>query len=201
MAHKQYIDPISGEHFPSVTEILGSKPKPWLDAWRDKWGVLADRKTKCANDVGTAFHSGAEALALGADFKASGRIYNMLVKFDKWREACGFTPLETELHVVSRLFKYAGTFDAVGTIVDYPDEICIFDWKTNKVFPKEADLQLSAYAQAYFEDTDIRITRGFVVHVDKKKPHHRLTVKEYKLTKTLFNRFLRRLKEFRENKA
>src|SRR5580693_2240327 len=47
---------IDGVWYPSVSTVISAEPKPWLDAWREKWGQLAIRKTEIANAVGTAFH-------------------------------------------------------------------------------------------------------------------------------------------------
>ncbi len=198
MSHTELV--LDGKPVPSVTEILGSKPKPWLDAWKETWGVLADRKTACANAIGTRFHSGAEALSWGKQVLASGRVYNMLVSFEAWILESGFMPKQTELHVTSRKYWYHGTFDAVGYLKE-SDELIIFDWKTSSGIYEDMQYQLAAYAQAYFEETGMKIRRGIIVHVSKDKPKHKLTVKEYKLTKAVLNKFLKRLKEYNEAKA
>src|SRR5438045_1457507 len=120
MPHVDHI--VNGVAWPSVTEILAYPPKPWLEKWRDKWGVLAERKTDEATKVGTAFHAAAEALVLGRDvvLPANRRLANMLEQFDSWVVKWRFVPKETELHVVSTLYEYAGTFDATGYMVDKP---------------------------------------------------------------------------------
>lgn len=202
MPHIPYIAP-DGIEYPSVTEILGSKPKPWLDAWREKWGVLADRKTACANSIGTQFHALAEGLALNEPvyLPTDKRLAGMIMNFNEWLVSSGLRVKKTELHVVSKLYKYHGTFDAVGYLADKPKTLVLFDWKTSSdIYPEMAE-QLVAYAQAYFEQTGIRIKRGIIVHVSKDKPTHKLTVKEYKLNKRLLNKFLKRLREFNEAKG
>lgn len=196
MPHRELT--IDGVYYPSVTEILGDAPKPWLQKWRDKWGVLADRKMRAAANVGTAFHAFAEALINGIEVVADGRLYGMLLTFDRWVIESGFRLQETELHVVSKAYKYQGTFDAIGYLADKPKTLCLFDWKTSSGIYPDMALQLVAYAQAYKEQTGLTIRRGLIVHVSKSKPHHKLTVKEYKLTKGLLNKFLKRLKEYNE---
>lgn len=189
---------LDGKPCPSVTEILGARPKPWLTAWRDKWGVLAIRKTVCANAVGTAFHSGAERLSKKEDvlYPANRRLAKMLERIEEWLVAEGFIPKHTELHVISRKHWYHGTLDAIGTIIRYGNTLVLIDYKSSSgIYPEMAE-QLAAYAQAYFEETGIKITRGIIVHVSKDKPHHKLTMKEYKLGKRVLNKFLKRLKEF-----
>lgn len=191
---------VDGIRYPSVTEILGGKPKPWLEVWREKWGVLADRKTKAATNVGTAFHDAAERLANGEAvvMPHNKRLAGMLVTFERWLMESGFKVGTTELHVVSHVHKYQGTFDAVGYLADKPKTLVLFDWKTSSGIYPDMALQLAAYALAYKEEYGIEIKRGIIVHISKDKPGHKITIKEYKLGKRLINKFLKRLKEFRK---
>lgn len=186
---------LDGKPCPSVTEILGDRPKPWLDKWREKWGVLADRKTACANAIGTRFHEGAEALVWDRQVLASGRVYNMLASFETWREESKFIPKQTELHVISRKHWYHGTFDAVGYL-NGSKALVIFDWKTSSAIYPEAAEQMAAYAIAYEEETGLKIKKGYIIHVSKDKPLHKLTEKGYTLGKRLRSKFLKRLAEF-----
>lgn len=198
MPHVEYY--IEGVRYPSVTEILGDRPKPWLQKWKDKWGVLAERKTAAAAHIGTAFHALAEDLALGKPvyLDKTRRINGMLLSFDRWLKDSGFRIQTSEIHVVSNTYKYQGTFDATGWLSDHPKTLCLVDWKTSSgIYPEYAE-QLAAYAQAHYEETGKKIRRGLIVHVSKDKPNHILTVKEYKLTKRLLNRFLKRLAEYNE---
>lgn len=192
---------IDGVWYPSVTTVLGDKPKPWLDKWRAKWGVLAERKTIAANNIGSAFHAGAEGLALGNLVIApTKRIHSMLEKVEGWIGQSEFSPIHTELKVISHKYKYSGTLDAIGTAAidaDHKRVLIIVDWKTSSGIYPDMALQLAAYVQAYFEKTDCWIKRAIIVHVSKSRPH-KLTVKEYKIGKRLVNEFLKRLKEFHE---
>lgn len=197
MPHVDHIE--DGVRYPSVTEIIGCVPKPWLDRWRQKWGKRAEQKTRAATNCGTAFHAGAEGLVLNRFVTESGRVYAMLTNFVRWAERSGFTPKETELHVVSKIYKYAGTFDATGYQAG-DKKLRLYDWKTSSSIYPEMALQLSAYAQAYFEQTGIRITKGVIVHVSKDKPRHKLAVQEYTLGKRLFKKFLKRLEYYNETR-
>lgn len=192
MAHRAYIGE-GGEEYPSVTTVLGDRPKPWLLKWFEKHPIWAPKKTKAATNVGSSFHS---FVQLG---KADGnrRLFAMTSRWCRWTNEVSFKTVQTEMHVVSEMYHYHGTFDAVGTL-GKSKELIIFDWKTSSAIYPDMDLQLSAYAQAYKEQTGIEIKRGFIVHVSKDKPNHKLTVKEYKLGKRLFNKFLKRLNEYRD---
>lgn len=195
MPHTDLI--VDGVKYPSVTEILGDKPKPWLVNWQLKWGVLAVRKTACANVVGTAFHAGAESLSKRQDvtYPANRRLGKMLERVEEWLTLSEFKPLHTELHVVSKAYKYHGTLDAIGYLGRH---IVLIDYKSSSAIYPEMAEQLVAYAQAYFEETGVWIKRGIIVHVSKDKPTHKLTVKEYPLNKRLLNKFLKRLREYNE---
>lgn len=196
MPHSDLI--VDGVKWPSVTEVLSYPPKPWLQKWRDKWGVLAERKTACANTIGTAFHSGAEKLSRCeyVEYPGSRRVGKMLERIEEWLETDVFVPKDTERHVVSTVHKYHGTLDATGTILRYGKTLIIVDYKSSSAIYEEMAEQLAAYAEAYYEETGIRIRKGLIVHVSKDKPGHKLTVKEYKLTKALFNKFLKRLRAY-----
>jgi Domain of unknown function DUF83 len=193
----------NGERFPSVSEVLALRPKPWLEKWKEKWGVLAARKTVYASRIGTDFHDGAEKLSKHEDvaYPSNRRLGTMLERIEGWIKAEGFEPVRTEYHVVSFVHRYHGTLDAVGTLARYGGTPVIIDYKSSSAIYDDMAEQLAAYAEAYFEATGIRIKRGLIVHVSKDKPHHTLTVKEYRLGKRLFNRFLKKLEEYKDAEA
>lgn len=205
MHSETYID---GIWFPSVTTILGSQPKPWLEKWHERWkatekrGSLSERKSRLAGECGDAFHDGSEHLSKGevVEYPKNRRLGAMLERVEMWINVSGFVPKHTELKVVSRLHKYSGTLDATGTILTYKNEVVLIDYKSSSAIYSDFVLQLAAYAQAYFETTGIRIKRGFVVHVSKDKPGHKLTVKEYKLGKRELKMFLKIRETFDEVK-
>lgn len=198
MPHTEtYID---GIWYPSVTTILNVKPKPWLNAWYMKWGSKAARKTALANEIGTAFHKEVEKYINVGEYaresqKVYRRIYGMMVSFRDWAINADGIIDQTELKVISRLYRYSGTLDAVGTFEGTPT---VFDWKTSSRIYDDMDLQLAAYAQAYKEMTGIDIKQGMIVHVSKDKPSFKLTTKTFKLGKRVFNKFLKLRGQFDE---
>lgn len=205
MPHKElYID---GIWMPSVTTITGSQPKPWLDKWHDKWGVLAVRKTKIAGAIGDEFHRCVESwLNTGAytvqapivddEFELPStmpRIEGMLRSWAKWAASVNCEIHETEMQIISRTHMYSGTMDAVGV---FNRQLIVLDWKTSSRIYPDMDLQLVAYAQAYNEMTGSKIKAGLIVHVSKDKPHFKVTTKEFKLGKRVFNKFLELREKF-----
>lgn len=187
---------IDGVWYPSVSTIIGSEEKPWLTAWREKWGYLAERKTEMANKVGTEFHRCVEMYldghSLTVDDRLSinmqKRIGGMMESFVQWAAHINGDVHHTELKVISRKYAYSGTLDAVGTFDNTP---ILYDWKTSSRIYPDMDLQLAAYAQAYKEQTGVNIKEGMIVHVSKDKPRFKLTIKTFKLGKRPLNRFLK----------
>jgi CRISPR/Cas system-associated exonuclease Cas4 (RecB family) len=186
---------IDGVWYPSVSTIIGATPKPWLQAWRDKWGDLATRKMEIAAAVGTAFHDCVEqyldtgGFTVRIDKYAScvPRVMGMMESFIEWALSIDGIIEHTEMKVISKLYRYSGTFDAIG-VIEGTD--VILDWKTgSKIYP-EMDLQLAAYAQAYKEEKGTNIKHGVIVHVSKDKPRYKVTVKGFKLGKRVLNKFL-----------
>src|ERR1700682_3318259 len=186
MSHTEtYVD---GVWHPSVSTIIGAEPKPWLQAWRDKWGYLAEAKVTAANKIGTEFHRCVEGYLMSGEYRVSpdfsiqmqNRIHGMMESFVNWATMVDGDIHETELKVISRQHKYSGTLDAVGTFNRKP---MLYDWKTSSKIYNEMQIQLVAYAQAYFEQTGIRIKEGLIVHVSKEKPDFKLTVKKFSLGK------------------
>ena len=197
MPHSEtYID---GVWFPSVTTIMGAKPSPWLDAWKAKWGVLAIRKMKIASAIGTEFHRCVESwLDTGAytvtaptvdGFSMPStitRVEGMVQSWVTWAASVDGTIDHTELQVVSHAHTYSGTLDAVGHFGKTP---MVIDWKTSSRIYPEMALQLSAYAEAYNEQTGSKVKTGLIVHVSKDRPY-KLTTKEFKLGKRVFKQFM-----------
>ena len=194
---------IDGVWYPSVSTIIGAQPKPWIDAWREKWGVLATRKTEIATTIGTAFHdcveqyidNGGYVIRLEKYPSCYSRVNGMMQSWIAWANSVDGTVDHTEMKVVSKMHKYSGTFDWVGKIGEMH---VLGDWKTGSNIYGDMDLQLVAYAQAYNEMTGSKIKYGLIVHVSKNKPGFKLKTKQFKLGKRVFNRFLKLREMFDE---
>jgi hypothetical protein len=209
MPHSEHF--IDGVFYPSVTTILAAKPRPWLDAWREKWGILAERKMKIANAVGTEVHRCIDSLLNTGIYTVIPpmidgvimpslipRISGMVLSFEGWLAGITGEVFETELRVVSRQYVYSGTLDMVGKIGKVS---AVVDWKTSSKIYDDMQLQLAAYAHAYNEQTNSKIKDGLIVCVSKDKPDFKLTVKWFKLGKRPFKQFLKLREMFAEIKA
>ncbi len=124
MPHKETY--IEGIWYPSVTTITGSQPKPWVEKWKAKWGILAERKTKMASAIGDEFHRCVESYLLTGSysvqpamveerplFGTNVRIEGMMRSFVKWAESVDGEVITTELQVVNKTYVYSGTLDAI----------------------------------------------------------------------------------------
>jgi hypothetical protein len=187
---------INGVWHPSVSTIIGAQPKPWLNAWREKWGTLATRKMEIANAIGTAFHdcieqyldTGTFTVAMSTYDSCIPRVTGMMESWIDWAVNVDGTIDHTELKVISKTNTYSGTLDAIGKL---GKTTMIIDWKTSSRIYPDMDLQLVAYAQAYKEQTGVDIKEGIIVHVSKDKPRYKLTTKTFKLGKRVFKKFLK----------
>lgn len=169
---------IDGVQVPSVTKIIGQAiHKEWLVEWYGKHGTKHCKAVvKKSTDFGTDVHNHIEA-GLNEKFfnknvpkpTLSKRQHEVVETFWQWQAMSKFTPVATELHVVSRHYRYGGTFDAVGHFTDNRGQYFILDWKTSKSISREYGMQLAAYAQAYYEQTGKLVDHGGVIRLEKLK--------------------------------
>lgn len=158
---RTYLTP-EGNKYPSVTTLLGSGPKPWLEAWKNALGHdKAAAEVKRAGDRGTAVHKLIEGYLnndpdyLGGFKPEYVKSFNQL-KFYLNR----IKNIRTqEIALYSDELKIAGTVDCIG---EYAGKLCIIDFKTStnmKTSSMVGDyrLQCTAYALCFFEQTGIFI--------------------------------------------
>jgi hypothetical protein len=186
---------IDGIWYPSATTIIGAVPKPWLQAWKDRWGERATRKTKIAGAIGDAFHEAIEQqlntghfiVKMDAYSSCIPRVNRMMISWMIWADSIDGTIDHTELKVISKAHTYSGTLDAVGMIGKTP---MLIDWKSSGRIYDDYQLQLAAYAHAYNEQTGAKVKDGLIVCVSKDKPRFKLTTRLFKLGKRPMKKFL-----------
>lgn len=190
---------IDGECYPSVTEIIHSRPRPWLDKWIAKYGeVRTSRKTKLSNIIGTEFHRCVEEITQGkvpAPQVFVPRVTGMLKSFNQWFDTVQVAPYATEMKVYSKKHRYQGTFDMIGEVDGF---LFIVDYKSSSGMNEDMGLQLAAYAYAYHEMTGVCPEKGKIVLVKKDKPDFKLMVKDWIITPKLFDKFLQLREELVE---
>lgn len=158
MVHGQrfYTTP-AGNKYPSVTTVLSSKGKDWLNNWRNMLGAeKADKETQRCAERGTAVHDMVERYLNNDEEPMKGHT----------REHCGlFNQIRLRLNqnvnniriqeapLFSDRLKIAGRVDCIG---EYEGILSVIDFKTsnnNKTADMIEDyyLQCTAYAIMYYE--------------------------------------------------
>ena len=129
MPHSEtYVD---GVWYPSVTTVMEAEPKPWLEAWREKWGLKAENKKHIAAAIGTEFHRCIEDYFNLGTYKVQppvrddnqkamptcvARVERMMRAFVEWAQTIDGEITATEQKVISREHRFSGTMDAKGKL-------------------------------------------------------------------------------------
>lgn len=165
------------EIYPSITTILGHKPKPELDAWRERIGEEeADKITFQATEKGTALHDLLEDYLRNGEIEWSSVLPHIKASFRKMKPVLDshltdIYGLETALF--SRYLKTAGRVDVVGVFLGQPS---IIDFKTARKIKKkdwitDYFLQATAYSIMYEERTGVCASQLVILmDVEGEKP-------------------------------
>lgn len=159
-----YLTP-TGEKYPSVTAVTGFGNNDYLIEWRDRVGhEEANQITRRAANRGTRIHKLCEDHLLGNPVEIS--------MFDKevFDSMSKYFPKVGDIHCIekriySHILKVAGTVDLIA---EYNNELAVIDWKTSR-WAKSADdiggyfMQAAAYAQCFYELTDINIDKLVII--------------------------------------
>lgn len=154
---KRFYTTPDGEKYPSITTILGSGPKPWLDAWKASLGKeKADKETQRCADRGTSLHDMVEKYLKNVEDPTDGHdranvgLFNQIKM--QLRSRVGEIRAQ-EIPLYSHTLKVAGRVDCVA---EYDGRLAIIDFKTaNQVKTEDMIedyfLQCTAYAIMYYE--------------------------------------------------
>lgn len=152
------------KYYPSVTSILQFFPKnKFFENWLKDVGHNADFIAKKAADEGTQVHETIERYLKGEKIewldengysKYSLDIWKMILKFHDFWTTYKPTLIESEIHLFSDKYIYAGTCDLV---VEINNKKWLLDIKTSNSLHTSYDLQLAAYAQAWNETFESKI--------------------------------------------
>lgn len=166
---KRYYTTPDGEKYPSITTVLGSGPKPWLDAWKAALGPdKAAKETKRCADRGTALHDMVEKYLKNVDDPTEGHDRTNVGMFNQIKMQLNRRIGEIraqEIPLYSHSLKVAGRVDCVA---EYDGVLSIIDFKTsnsNKTDDMIEDyfLQCTAYAVMYYEMYGVPIDQIVVV--------------------------------------
>ena len=164
------------KYYPSVTSILQYFPKnKFFETWLKDVGHNADIIARKAADEGTQVHDAIERYLLGEKIswmddngysKYSLEIWKMILKFHDFWSTYKPTLIESEIHLFSDKYMYAGTCDLV---IEMDGVKWLLDIKTSNSLYVSYDLQLSAYAQAWNELYEEKIDKIGVIWLKSSK--------------------------------
>ena len=162
-----YVTP-EGNKYPSITTILGSGDKPWLNDWRQSLGFeKADKEMKRAADRGTAVHLMVERFLDNEEAPTRGMQIDHVTEFNTLRLHLKKIDniLTQESALWSDLLRCAGRVDCIG---EYQGKLSIIDFKTSTT-SKNMDmiqnywLQTTAYAIMFQERYGIQIDQAVII--------------------------------------
>tara|TARA_R110000803_G_scaffold74237_2_gene138293 strand:+ start:2905 stop:3693 length:789 start_codon:yes stop_codon:yes gene_type:complete len=164
------------EYYPSVTTILQYMPKNrFFETWLKDVGHNADIIMRKAGKEGTQVHEAIENYLLGEKIQMindagfsnySTFVWKMILKFHEFWTTHKPILLETEIHLFSDKYKFAGTCDL---IVEIEGERWLLDIKTSKSLHTSHELQLAAYTQAWNELYEEKIDRIGIIWLKSSK--------------------------------
>jgi genome maintenance exonuclease 1 len=174
-----YLTP-EGNHYPSITTILGSQPKPGLVEWRERVGdEEADKIMREASTLGTTVHLLCENYLNNNELKSNND--EAISVFNRLRFILSNIDniVGLEIPLYSDYLRVAGTTDCIA---DYNGKLSVIDFKTSRK-PKKPEwiedyyIQAFFYSSAFFEMTGcipeqivilIAVRDSFEVQVFKK---------------------------------
>lgn len=168
-----------GKRVPGVTTILSRfKESGGLLHWA--WEQGRDGKDyresrDAAADAGTCAHAMVEADIYGASFDAADYPEDILSSakgafdgYSAWKNQTKLQVVESEVPLVSEVYAYGGTMDAVSI----HDGLALLDWKTSNGVHVDYVLQLAAYGQLWNEAHPDRPLVGGYHLIRFGKPKH-----------------------------
>ncbi len=162
----------NGKYYPSVTSILNFFPKnQFFHSWLKDVGHNSDIIAAKAAGEGTQVHNAVKAFLNGEEItwidewgnaKYSLDVWKMILKFADFWNTHKPELVATEYHLFSDEHEYAGTADL---IVRFQGSLWLMDLKTSNSLHTSYDLQLAAYATAWNETHNEKITHTGILWV------------------------------------
>ena len=161
-----------GNYYPSVTSVLNYFPKnQFFHSWLKDVGHNSEIIANKAAGEGTQVHHAVDNFLNGQEITWIDEYGNAKYNLDVWRMILRFADfwnthkpelIATEYHLFSDEHKYAGTADLVVRMFD---NIWLLDLKTSNSLHTSYDLQLAAYATAWNETHDEKVTHTGILWV------------------------------------
>lgn len=146
----------------SLTEIN----EEWIKALLKEAKQRPERIKDDAADLGTKAHAFINLIIHGKEPDSVPAAIEAPIKaFKQWWKNSGIELVLGDTKVASLKYGYGGSLDALGR---REGKFVILDWKTSNGIWREYSLQVSAYAQAFYETFGIYCQEGIVVRFGKK---------------------------------
>jgi hypothetical protein len=160
------------KYYASVTSILNYFPKnQFFHSWLKDVGHNSDIIANKAAGEGTQVHNAVEAFLNGEEINWLDEYGSAKYNLDVWRMILRFADfwnthkpelIATEYHLFSDEHEYAGTADLVVRMFD---QLWLLDLKTSNSLHTSYDLQLAAYATAWNETHNEKVTHTGILWV------------------------------------
>jgi hypothetical protein len=160
------------KYYASVTSILNYFPKnQFFHSWLKDVGHNSDIIANKAAGEGTQVHNAVEAFLNGEEINWLDEYGSAKYNLDVWRMILRFADfwnthkpelIATEYHLFSDEHEYAGTADLV---IRFMDNLWLLDLKTSNSLHTSYDLQLAAYATAWNETHNEKVTHTGILWV------------------------------------
>jgi len=160
------------KYYASVTSILNYFPKnQFFHSWLKDVGHNSDIIANKAAGEGTQVHNAVEAFLNGEEINWLDEYDNAKYNLDVWRMIMRFADfwnthkpelVATEYHLFSDEHEFAGTADLVVRMFD---QLWLLDLKTSNSLHTSYDLQLAAYATAWNETHNEKVTHTGILWV------------------------------------
>ena len=160
------------KYYASVTSILNYFPKnQFFHSWLKDVGHNSDIIANKAAGEGTQVHNAVEAFLNGEEINWLDEYGNAKYNLDVWRMIMRFADfwnthkpelIATEYHLFSDEHEFAGTADLVVRMFD---QLWLLDLKTSNSLHTSYDLQLAAYATAWNETHNEKVTHTGILWV------------------------------------
>lgn len=139
----------------------------WIEQLINEAKMRPDKIKKDAATAGTDIHAIIDKLIHGETVSYPVEYAPAVNAFLSWWNSSGIELVMGDTKVASLIHKFGGSLDALGR---RNGQYIILDWKTsNGIWPEYA-LQVSAYAQAFYETYGIYVQEGIIVRFGKKLP-------------------------------
>ena len=166
----------NNKFYPSVTNILQFMPKgKFFETWLKDVGHNSEIIARKAAEEGTQVHDAIERYLKGEKIQWIDENDNSLYSLEVWKMILKFhefwitykpTLIESEIHLFSDKYEYAGTCDLV---IEINGKKWLLDIKTSNSIHTSMDLQLAAYQQAWNETFEEKIDNSGILWLKSLK--------------------------------